>query len=289
MKIAIIVDSATGLTKKMAEKMDLYFLPLYINIDDKEFADGIDLESGEILKHVTLKSKVSTSATPLGSALELVEYLNSKYDKIIIYPISEGLSSQYANLKATFSNNKKVYVVKSNKVTLLSIIDILNFRNNVMKNMNLDSAIEKMEEDYKGKFLLIPKYNDALVRGGRLSPSAASIAKLLKIVPVIKLENGKLQKEGKGRIFRKTLFNFYKENFDLYKSNIKNLRTIIIHSGNKEINEIKEEFESYSNSKIELFDIPNTIAIHTGLEAVAFGILDISDEQINFLKMIFQQ
>ncbi|WP_436359146.1 DegV family protein [Mycoplasma sp. 480] len=286
MKIAIIIDSATGLSQKKAEAMDLYFLPLYIQVDEKEFADGIDLESGEILKYVNLKSKVSTSATPLGLAHELVDKIKDKYDKIIIYPISKGLSSQYSNFKTSFKNEEKVYVVESNKVTLLSVIDIINFKNNIKNGVDFNLAVAKLEEDFVGKFLLIPKYNDALVRGGRLSPSAASIAKLLKIVPVIKLENGMLQKEGKGRIFRKTLFNYYKENWDNLPKT-KDTKTVIIHSGNSEIEEIKQEFENYSNSKIELFDIPNVIAIHTGLEAVAFGIINISDESLDLIKNIF--
>ncbi|WP_334687351.1 DegV family protein [Mycoplasmopsis felis] len=54
---------------------------------------------------------------------------------------------------------------------------------------------------------LIPKHNDYLVKGGRLSPAAATIAKLLKIVPLIRFENGKLEKQGKGRLFLKSIFN----------------------------------------------------------------------------------
>ncbi|MBN3534627.1 DegV family protein [Mycoplasma procyoni] len=285
MKIAIIVDSASGLTQKMAKNMDLFFFPLYISANGKEYADGIDLESGEILKYIDKDSKVSTASTPIGYALEMVEELSKTYDKIVIYPISEKLSGQYANLKVAFNQNPKVHVIKSNKVTVLTVLDVLRFKKNIANGMSFEEAVAIMEKDFEGRFLLIPKHNDALVRGGRLSPAAASIAKLLKIVPVIKLENGALQKEGKGRVFRKTLLNYYKETVDAFP---KDFVSVVIHSGNSEIEEIVTEFSEYSNSKIEVFTIPNTIAIHTGVEAVAFGVIHASEEEIKALKTIFE-
>ncbi|WGI36347.1 DegV family protein [Mesomycoplasma lagogenitalium] len=286
MKIAIIVDSASGLTKQMCADMGIYFLPLYINIGGKEYEDGIDLNSGEVLKYIDKDSQVSTSMTPVGKAIEVVDQLVKKYDKVVIYPISHNLSSQYANLKSTFASYKNVDIVKSKKLTLLTVLDIIRFKKDIENGVDYQVAFSKLEKEYEGKFLLVPKFNDALVRGGRLSPSVAAIAKLLKIVPVIKLEDGSLQKEGKGRIFRKALFNFYKDTID---SLPKNYKTVIIHSGNKEIEEIKNEFENYSSQKIEVFTIPNTIAIHTGVEAVAFGVLNIEQNEIDEFIKIFKK
>lgn len=54
MKIAIVVDSSTGLNPQLAHKLDV-FLPLTIYINDKEYQDGIDLQEGEIFELISKK------------------------------------------------------------------------------------------------------------------------------------------------------------------------------------------------------------------------------------------
>ncbi|WP_033161520.1 DegV family protein [[Mycoplasma] collis] len=282
MKIAFVIDSSVGLTQENAKKNDLYFLPLYINIDDKEYADGIDLQNEEVFNLINKNSKISTSATPLGQAFKLIEKLENEYDKIIIYPISSKLSSQYSNLKTAFKDNRKVYVVKSNKLTLLTLLDILRFKKNIEHNMEFNQALEMLENNVEGELILVPKYNDYLVKGGRLSPSAATIAKLLKIVPIIELKNGALEKRGKGRIFNKSLVNIYNEIYNKFPT----YKTIVLHSNNNEVNEIVDKFKQISKNKIEVFSIPNVIAVHSGPEAVAFSVINITDNEIKEIKKI---
>lgn len=293
MKIAIIVDSSTGLTKEQAEKKGWFYLPLYFNLGNKEYRDGIDVDRKSLFDILendpNMKDlKGATSATPIGEAIQLVESIQDKYDKILIYPISEGLSSQYANLKVTFNNYKKVHVVKSKKVAVLILLDLINFENNIAKGMEYNSAVQILEQPIDGDFLLIPKFNDNLVKGGRLTPSAAAIANLLKICPVIRFdENGKLTKEGKGRIFRKTISKYFQSLLD--KRSHKNYSVFVIHSENKEIEDIKENLHEKSGKYINEYYIPNIISIHTGIEAVAFAVLDnISSETIKKINKLFE-
>ncbi|VEU59802.1 DegV family protein [Mesomycoplasma neurolyticum] len=283
MKIAIIIDSSTGLTKEEAQKHNLYYLPLCINIDDKEYLDGVDLVSEEVFGLINKNSKVFTSATPIGMALELIEKLKKEYDKIIIYPISHKLSSQYSNLAAAFANDEKVHVVKSNKISALIILDIIRFKNNLKNNTPLTEALQKLEENFEGDVCLVPKYNDALVRGGRLSPSAASIAKLLKIVPIIQFKEGALEKRGKGRIFHRALINTYKE---VYEQN-PNYKTFLIHSNNPEINDLKAKLQDISHNKIQIFKIPNVVSIHTWVEAVVLVHVNWTEDEIEEATKIF--
>ncbi|UVD81573.1 DegV family protein [Mycoplasma iguanae] len=284
MKIAIIIDSAVGLTKQQCEKKGWYFLPLFFSIDNKEYADGIDEKTKDLYQILKPDSDVNTSCTPVGEAVKLVESIYDKYDKIVIYPISEKLSSQYNNLLSTLSSYKKVRVVKSKKLTLLTALDLLNFEKNIANNMKFDKAVDILEDDLNLKFLLIPKFNDALVRGGRLTPAAATVAKLLKIVPIIKLENGELKKEGVGRLFRKSITKYFKELHTQYPEHI----PFVIHSNNKEIEEIKLEMQAISGQEINIFNIPNVIGIHTGIEAIAFTKLPIDSERIQELYDLFE-
>ena len=48
MKVKVITDSGSGLTKEQAAEYGLDFLPLQVIIEDKAYLDGIDLTVEEL-------------------------------------------------------------------------------------------------------------------------------------------------------------------------------------------------------------------------------------------------
>ncbi|WAM01233.1 DegV family protein [Mycoplasmopsis felis] len=79
--IAIVVDSSCGLTENQAKKLDLFYLPLMIEVDGKVYREGIDVSSENLFEVFTLKS----SKQPL-LLLRLVMLLNclQNYQKNMI-------------------------------------------------------------------------------------------------------------------------------------------------------------------------------------------------------------
>ena len=51
MKIAIVTDSGSGLTKQQAGELGIYYLPLQIIIQDKMFLDGENITVEEIYEY----------------------------------------------------------------------------------------------------------------------------------------------------------------------------------------------------------------------------------------------
>lgn len=271
MKIAIVVDSSSGLTKEQAHQRGWFYLPLSVTINNQEYLDGIDLNSENIFSLLNKDSQTTTSATPIGIVQEVLEDLSNRFDKVLVYPISQFLSSQYQNVVNVANNYSNVYVIPSQNVAQLIILDLVIFEQDITKGLDFDRAVENLLQPKVDKFLLVPKYNDALVKGGRLTPQAAAIAKLLKIVPVIKFEKGKLEKEGIGRVFEKTLMKYLKMYWKEYGPNA---QLVICHSNNPNITKIIYDFQELINKTPFVLNIPPVIAIHTGIEAVAFGILN---------------
>ena len=52
MKIAIVTDSGSGLTKQQAGELGIYYLPLQIIIQDKMFLDGENITVEEIYEYL---------------------------------------------------------------------------------------------------------------------------------------------------------------------------------------------------------------------------------------------
>lgn len=288
MKLAIVVDSSCGLTKKEAEKRGWYFLPLYLDIDGKEYKDGIDLNVDNFLKIYNENSIAKTSCTPIGEALQLIEKLSKENDFVVIYPISMGLSSQQQNLEVISKEFKNVFVIKSKNACQLIVKDLVELEKDVLANeVTVKQAISRIEKrDYtQAPILLYPKDIQVLVRGGRLSPSAAKLAKLLRIFPVIGFQDGNLEKHDKGVTFTKT---FYNTAIDHYKklSKKNKITLMFLDTANPEADKMFEEFRNKINytGPIIRYSIPPIIAAHTGYGAISifFTYLEKDIKEYNF-------
>lgn len=279
MKLAIVVDSSCGLSKKEVEKRGWHFLPLYLNVDGKEYADGIDITLDNFLDIYSSNSIGKTSCTPIGEADEMIKKLSKENDFVVVYPLSMGLSSQYQNLEVISKQYKNVFVVKSKYVLQLIVKDCVELEKTILSNeLTVKQAIAKIEKrDYsQADILLYPKDINVLVRGGRLAPSAAKLAKLLRIFPVIGLQNGKLEKYDKGVTFDKTFYNIAIEHYK--KLSKKKKKTMMfLDTANERADEMFAELVNKSNYEGPIIksQIGPTIAIHTGYGAMAVFYADL--------------
>lgn len=273
MKYAIIVDSSCALTKKQAEALGWFYTPLHINIDEKEFEDGVDINTSNLFNFYTKKAKVKTSAINIAKTTELFEKLSKEYDKIIFYPISHHLSSTYQTSKTMEEDFPKLRTIKSVQIVQLIVLDLIWFEKQMAKDPSkMDEYLKYIEDGgFHKSITLIPKYNDYLVKGGRLHPAAAAIAKLFKIVPLIAVDGGQLKKEGVGHVFSKTTIKNIVSKAKNFKINDKKnvLLTAYIHTGasKEEQKTFIEEFKKQYHQDPWVNWLAPVVAIHTGPEA----------------------
>ncbi|MGL5522288.1 MAG: DegV family protein [Metamycoplasmataceae bacterium] len=301
MKIAFVVDSSCAFTKTQAEKIGLHYLPLYVKINDKDYKDGVDLTFEEFKDKLKFNSNIFTSFTPIGEAKIILSDLASKYDHVIVYPISMALSSQYNNLQSLVIQDKldNVHIIESKNICFGLMDSLLKVKVRLEKEeISVNEAIEILNNPGTYNNLdtfLIPKTTDALLKGGRLSPSAAKIAKLLKIVPVIKFEyeTGTLNKYEKGRIFTRTFLNLFKEFYEEHskKSSAKDkLYFIYFDVECSDVDEFMTKIDEITKNDPNFIliksNIPPIIAVHTGFESAAMQFSRNSEELKKFFDLI---
>ncbi|MBN0970748.1 DegV family protein [Mycoplasma phocoeninasale] len=271
MKIKIILDSSAGLSKEAANDFGWELLPIQSEIDKKIYQNGVDMnvDKFEEIWNANKKVEALTYATPPGISESIVNKYLDDYDKIIIYGISTELSSQVANLTQLFQNNDKVFVVQSKKISYLIVRDLLLFEESLKNGDSFEKAIEIFSQPHE-RLLVIPKYNDALVKGGRLSKTAAAIAKLLKIVPIIKLENGILEKDSIGRVFLKSIEKQIKDIYDKVDKNDSEIHLIFIHSNSNDLDYLVPKAQEITENKFKIMTVKTStdIAIHAGIGAI---------------------
>ncbi|TNK82503.1 fatty acid-binding protein DegV [Mycoplasmopsis pullorum] len=277
-KVAIIVDSSSGLTKEQTLELGSFFIPLHIEIDNVIYDDGINLSTQNLFDIFNENSdNAKTSSTKLGEVIDLLNSIKDEYENIVIFPISKFLSGQYQSLKLLESDYPNLRVLESRSIAQFIVYELLKFEEKIKNNVPFETALSeiKLKPDY-ASISLIPKHNTFLVKGGRLHPAAATIAKLFKIVPIIKFEDGQLLKEGKGRIFNKTVLSKVAEKKELVNSS--NSTFVLLHSFSNPADyflaETAQEIENQFGFKPFVLYLPSVVSIHTGPEAICLCLIN---------------
>jgi len=271
MKIAIVTDSSYD--GKLSDFKDLYKVPLMITSEDgkHQYPDDDTLDSNQFYKMLSegvLKTSQSIPAAMLG----MWDKLLKDYDQIIVAGLSKGLSGQFNTYRMLSETEEKyqgkVFVVDTNGVSVVLQREIERIALLISRNKTGFQILEEIKT-YSQKFygFIIPKNLDTLKRGGRITPAAAALAKMLKIIPVLKYD-GMIDKAFTARTFKKAV----NEAIDDIKKNIKNLKVVdFAYSRCEPENlELVETLIKKAGLKVGIkSELANVIAAHTGRNTFA--------------------
>lgn len=190
----IITDTSTLFSPKEGQELGIDVLPLHVVLNNVSYKEFVDINSEEFVEKVS-SGLVPTSSQPsVGETMAALE----KYpdEEILVISMADGLSGTYQSTlaaKENVSDSHRIHVV--NSMTLCGPHRYLVQNALAMQNdgATLQEIIEALTQCIaKQKSFLIPQDFGFLSRGGRLTPLAAKIGGLLKIVPVMmQTEDGK--------------------------------------------------------------------------------------------------
>lgn len=272
----IITDSGSLFSPEQGQKLGIEVLPLHVILDKKSYKEYVDIQSDEFLEMVKAGGIPSSSQPPIGETIEVFE----KYpdEELLVINMADGLSGTYQSTvaaKQSVENADHIHVI--NSMTLCGPQKYLVEKAIKLKEQGL--AIENiMKEIHKSiaseRSFLIPQDFEFLKRGGRLTPLAATLGGMLKIIPVMmKTRDGKRLEKF---TMKKTLKGAIKEIIKDFQSMEVNeeYKIYVSHAGVLEqAQAVKEQIQkSFEKVKIELLDLspafitqggPGCIAIQT--------------------------
>lgn len=271
-KIAYIVDSACFLNKQQVEEKGLFFIPLHLIVDGKDYKEGETLDIELLVNAIKEKRNVSTSQPSQGELIELINHLKKEgYDFGVFSSIGSGISKTYESMVITSKNeNFKMYCLDSGTVGPAQIQPLLKLKELVeIDKMDFDTAYQLIEKDIKDSntYLVVDDLFH-LSKGGRISKSSAALGSMLKIKPILKLEvekGGLIEAVDKVRTTKKA----YKRLVELAleNKNLENYKVMVASfEADDMIDELKDLVKEF-NDKIEIVEFPITavVGIHTGL------------------------
>ena len=270
-RVALLCDSSADISEAEAKELGIHVLRMPIIIDNETFTEGVDIFDEDILKALKADKKISTTQPSPGSMLALWDELLKEYDQVLYFPLSSGLSSTCANaINFARDYQGKVVVIDSTFACYPIVCMLLMARDMLEKGYSAEQIKERFEQEANMYAILIPENLNALKNGGRISPAAAKLAGMLKIHPLLTVENGKIDVYDKVR----TLSKAYQRGIEAVTKDIdpNDYEWMIIHAYNeKECLKLKEQLEKAVNSPVQVREFKAVIASHTGEGTIGFG------------------
>lgn len=196
MTIRIVTDSTCDLPASVIQKYDIKVLPLYINVGEKEFLDGIDITREEF--YTRLPDYPSHPKTAVPSPLKFKAIYDALAEEgasdVISIHISESLSAManVARAAAQETNSTTVHVIDGGQLSLgtgflvekaaelasmdVKVKEILNEITSQMKRSYVFAALDTLE---------------FLKRSGRMNRWVSNLGSLLQIKPILTMHDGK--------------------------------------------------------------------------------------------------
>lgn len=211
MKIAFITDSGTGKDVATLAHDGIFSVPLQVSYDNKNFHDLEDVSLDQVYALMKEGKMLTTSLPSLGKLDELFQSLKKQgYDTIFAVPICSGLSGTINAMRMSAEEAGLAFYYIDCHVTAVVQEYLIKQAKQLAEQGN---DIETIKTTLQAVIdatntLLLPDDLQHLKRGGRLTPLAATLGGLLKIKPILQINQstqGKIDVVDKVRTMHKAM------------------------------------------------------------------------------------
>lgn len=275
--IKIFADSTCDLPAEWIAQYDIGIVPLYVTFSEQTYKDGIDLTVPELYRKVDETGKLPKTAAP--SPADFIEAFRPHIEegrRILYISLSSELSSTYQNALIAADEFADGMVTVFDSLNLSSGIGL-----QVMKAVNAAAEGKSVEEIVDLLTAVRPQVEtefvidslDYLYKGGRCSGMQNIVGSLLKIRPVIKVENGKMTPAYRIRGSREKALDQLLNNALSRLPEMDNDLIFVTHSlADEDAKKLKEALEVKTNARqVAMSNAGCVISSHCGAKTI--GIL----------------
>lgn len=271
-KTALLCDSSADVTEEEAKELGIHVLRMPVIIEGKEYLEGVSVFDSDILEALRAQKKITTTQPSAGEIMRKWEELLQDHDEVFYLPLSRALSGTCTNAirLAKERYEGRVTVVDSTFVCYPVIYMLKAAREMLEKGYTCAQIKEKIENEGELFAILIPENLNALKNGGRISPAAAALAGMLKIHPLLKVENGGIDVQDKVRTAAKA----YRVGIDCVLKDVdpEDYDWMIIHADNPKVcDQLQSLLEEACGRPVDRRVFRAVIMAHAGEGTIGFG------------------
>jgi DegV family protein with EDD domain len=219
--IKIVTDSTAYLPEETVQRHDIRVVPLCVHFGQEAFKEGVELSNEEFYARLKEATELPTTSQPsVGEFYEVFKELADAGHEIIALTISHKLSGTYnsATTAQEMLPEAKISVVDSLSTSVGLQLMVEAAAKAVADGASREEIVHQMEEIRQKLYVLfVVDTLEYLAKGGRIGNARAFLGTLLKIKPILILQDGAIEPLEQVRSKRKALaqmMNLVEERID---------------------------------------------------------------------------
>ncbi len=275
MTIKIVTDSTCDLPESVINDLGITVIPLYINIGDVGYLDGIEISRQEFYSNLADYPIHPTTGTPGTSAFfkAFDDLVDLGADEIITIHISESLSATVDVARTAAKEYQKIPVTVRDSGQLSTGT---GFQVEMAARMATEGKsmleIQEALDDLRSRTFVTAGLNtlEFLRRSGRMNRFMTGIGSLIKLKPILTMKDGL---PGSDRV--RTSIRAEKRLISLLEENLPIEKFALVHTNAQNKAEaFKKKIEKYlPEDVVYSMDITPVIGAHLGPGAVGFAVV----------------
>jgi len=195
--IKIVTDSTAGLPEALICEHDIRIIPLYVHFGEQAFREGIDITNEQFYERLRGVATLPTTSQPsIGEFHEVFKQLTDAGHEVVALTISSKLSGTWSSAMGALEMlpGAPVSVIDS-LCTSLALRQLVEAAlQDIAQGATRQQVVDHTEE-LKGKLhiLFVVDTLEYLAKGGRIGNAKAFLGTLIKIKPILVLENGVIE------------------------------------------------------------------------------------------------
>lgn len=288
MKTAIVTDTNSGITVEEGRAKGIYVLAMPVIIDGVCYLEGVNITNGQLYDALKNDRNVSSSQPSPGDVMELWDAIFQEgYDEIVYIPMSSGLSgSCHSAAQYATEYGGKVHVADNHRISVTLMESVFEAKHMADRGCSASSIKEYLEQSaYRSSIYVAVHSVKYLKKSGRITASAAAVASMLNIKPVLTIQGEKLDLYTKARGMKQS----GKKMTEAIKADIKSrfldTDTSKIRIGTAGTFEKEEDAgwwlklvrQTFPDTEVYYRPLSCSIASHVGIDSAGIGVCVVNE------------
>jgi DegV family protein with EDD domain len=197
MTIKIVTDSTAYLAETFVREHGIHVVPLCVHFGDREFKEGVELSNEDFYDRLQRAEQLPTTSQPsAGEFYDVFEELVGAGHEIVVLTISSKLSGTWNSAMAAkeMLPEANISIVDSLSTSVglhLMVKAAIQATQNGASRQEIVHQIEEMKEQMRVLFAVDTL--EYLAKGGRIGNAKAFLGTLLKVKPILILQDGAIE------------------------------------------------------------------------------------------------
>ncbi|MEG1003703.1 MAG: DegV family protein, partial [Clostridium sp.] len=212
MGIKIVTDSTSYIPKEIAKELDIKVVSLNVIMGGRSYRE-IDLLNEEFYDDMESLGEIPTSSQPsIEDVKSVFEEIVKNGDTVVGIFLSSDMSGTYQTANMIKSmvleefENSEIYIIDSRSNCMQMGYAVIEAAKAAKEDLCIEDVLKRVDNVIENsRFIFMPETLKYLKKGGRIGSAAALFGSMLKIIPILTVEDGKTTVFNKVRTRKKAI------------------------------------------------------------------------------------